>query len=190
MSNPMVEPSPRRTRLLAGLVLLAVFLAGGLLGAAVEHWRSARFPGFPGGPPPMPFFMDALGLSDEQGRQIEAIMNRHHPQMETLMQEVFPRMKSLTDAMEAEINAVLTPQQREKAEKMRRKFVPGPPPPGHLPPAPLPFPPPPGRSGPFPPANNGQPVSRPAPAPSPASSPASENTTTIFYGFPSSNVEA
>ena len=142
-----------RARLLAVAILLAVFAAGTFAGAALtvalgdrggrrivkheEHVR--RAPGLPGGAEGVVFlkspFDDQLGLDDEQSAQVERLMQEQRRKAEQLMGDMEPRMKALMDSTNAAIEAVLTPDQRERFRELQaerrdvivRRFVTPPP---------------------------------------------------------------
>jgi uncharacterized membrane protein len=156
------DPKARRLPLWTALVLLGVFLAGGAAGAGVAHYlRGPRHP-MRGAmlPPPLA----DVGLSPEQAEKARAIYERHRPEIEAVIQESFPRVRAIQDRAEAEVRALLTPEQavRFDAARVRRPPLPvmgphgpGPhragPPPGMEPPGPPPGEPPPGTPPPSPP---------------------------------------
>jgi Spy/CpxP family protein refolding chaperone len=172
MAKPASDPLVSRARLRAAAVLVATFLAGGVTGAGVMHLRAPRPPPHPHGPHRvmmLPPFFEELGLTDAQRTQVVAIMERRRPEMDAVMAEVFPRMRSVADSIDAEVRDILTPDQREKFDKHReQRLAPPPPcPPGAPCPPPPPFPfmgpggggirihpaPPPDSPPPFPPAS-------------------------------------
>jgi hypothetical protein len=131
-----------RSRLLAGAILLAVFAAGAFGGAALTiAFRSnphglrheervlvgphgGALPGDPGG---MVYLrtrepLDAeLGLDDEQRERVQLLMEEQARKAEQLMTDMEPRMKALMDSTNAAIEAVLTPEQRERFQRMREE---------------------------------------------------------------------
>lgn len=128
---------------LKGLALLALaFVAGGMAGAAVEHLRTSEPETFgpitrPGGPtPPMqrgpgsivPPVFDRLDLTERQRGEIRRILEESRPTTDSLLAEVMPRLRSITDSVRREIRAVLTEEQRERLESEFPAFRgPGPP---------------------------------------------------------------
>ncbi len=73
---------------------------------------------------------DRLGLTDQQRDSMRTIMRSHRAEMHALMQAVRPQMDSVRAIVDAEIRAVMTPEQRvqydslqarERAERMARE---------------------------------------------------------------------
>ena len=143
-------PSASRTRWIAILIVAVAFAAGAAIGFAGGRAYSL----FHGPFPHRPDFMrgrliehldNALDLTPQQREQVEQIMARHHERMRAISDGVRPQMRQEIDTANREIESVLTPQQREKFQKMRLRFGPrpgrrhdGPPPPhdGGMPPPP------------------------------------------------------
>lgn len=105
--------SATKNTILAVVVLVLTFGAGLVGGAAAHHIVSMRRPG---PPPPLARAIvrhldRRLELSDAQRAQIEAILARSHD-----------RMRAQIDATNAEIERVLTPEQRAKFRKMRMRL--------------------------------------------------------------------
>jgi periplasmic protein CpxP/Spy len=156
----MTAPGPRRPPpgpLLAVLVLLLVAIVGGLAGVALDRLvflpQMFRGPGFghghgPGGPPRdrefRARFARELGLTSEQQTRIDSIMDRQGRELRALRGQVQPTLDSIVARTRRQMDSVLTPQQRKKAEEIRRKHPrpPGPPP-GMFGPGPPPGGPPP-----------------------------------------------
>jgi Spy/CpxP family protein refolding chaperone len=126
----------------AGLVLLLTALAGGLAGVAVD--RLVLLPHMFGGrdfgprgrhgpPPPNHEFRDRfahdLGLTDDQQVRIDSIMDRQMREVRAIRSQVQPRVDSIISGARRELDAVLTPEQRQKAEALRKQHPPPPPPP-------------------------------------------------------------
>ena len=150
MSAPNVGP-----RTLAGLVIVLVFLVGGLAGAVTDRtlhggrhfWTAAR-PPMGGGRPELDrrvrgrerFIQEMkrnLGLTPEQVTKIEAISLSREQRADSLLKDVRPKLRALLEETRKEIDQVLTPEQRAKAqalwrqhEEARRKAGPGVPGPG------------------------------------------------------------
>lgn len=120
-----------RIHVMSGIVVLGTFLAGALAGAGIE--RSLRRPEFPG---PGPFFvhgrspdsredvhfvtLPGLSLSPDQQKRIEQIVSGYRPQFEAIVRESFPRVRAVQERMNAEIRAVLTPEQRKQFDEDQR----------------------------------------------------------------------
>jgi Spy/CpxP family protein refolding chaperone len=134
-----------RGRLTAALVLFLVAIAGGLTAVAVDRLAFRHGPphgGPPFGPPPHEReFRDRMsreiGLSPDQQRRVDSLMDRQITEVRRLRAEVQPRLDSVVAQTRREIEAILTPEQREKARAMARRGFdrhgdrppPGPPPP-------------------------------------------------------------
>ena len=138
MTEPAGPPPPapeRRpaSRALLAAVAAAVLLIGALLGvaldrAALHSHRGAhgRFGGrgFLGGEPGRLDDRIArdLGLTAAQRSRIDSILARRIRDIEQVRQEVRPRMRQIFTQTRAEIDSVLTPDQRER---MHARFPPG-----------------------------------------------------------------
>lgn len=159
--NPAIDPissrsngpstgtrSPHQGAKLRGLgVLAVVFLAGGTGGFALARAVSPPAPAAvtmeaagpevvsmeaagPGTlPPPL---LDELGATAEQRAAIERIVERYRPRTEALLRQTFPALRAITDSVDREIRAVLTPEQRAKLDRLRihPEVVPAPTAPG------------------------------------------------------------
>jgi Spy/CpxP family protein refolding chaperone len=124
----------RRMKLVAVLTLLVVFVAGGLVGAAVERGRDhggRRGEGPPrgdrrGGPPPM--FAEGspiarrLNLTDAQRDSIERITERDRVRADSLFRETRRGMRARFDSTMTAVDAVLTPAQRAEWQKIRQEW--------------------------------------------------------------------
>jgi Spy/CpxP family protein refolding chaperone len=156
----MTASQPRRPPpgpLMAVLVLLLVAFAGGLAGVALDRLvllpHMFRGPGFghghgSGGPLRDREFRariaKELGLSPEQQIRIDSIMERRGRELRAVQGQVQPTLDSIITRTRRQVDSVLTPEQRKKAEEFRRKHPrpPGPPP-GMFGPGPPPGGPPP-----------------------------------------------
>ena len=115
--------NPRRTAI---LLVAVTFLAGALIGfAGGRAWSLLRGPFHP------PDFVrgrivehldEALDLTPQQHEQVESIMKRHHERMRAISDGLRPQMRQEIDAANREVDAILTPQQREKFQKMRMRM--------------------------------------------------------------------
>jgi Spy/CpxP family protein refolding chaperone len=133
--------------LLALMVVVIAVLAGAVAGIAVdrlillphshrEAWHGgAGLHGGPGRPPRDREFRNRfareLGLSSQQRISIDSIMDRQGRELRGVRREVQPRLDSIVSRTRAALDSVLTPEQRKKAEAIRRRHPrpPGPPPP-------------------------------------------------------------
>jgi len=120
------ETTPRRTRLLAAVVLVATFLAGGLAGAGLQHALHGGHGGHGGhemaDERPLPPPLRGLDLTEEQERQVREVVDRYHPRMEAVMRQTWPVMKPVFDEMAVEIKALLEPGQQAQFEAKRQEM--------------------------------------------------------------------
>jgi Spy/CpxP family protein refolding chaperone len=121
-----------RVRLLSGAVLVAVFAAGTVTGAAVYRWahHDQRPPFLEGMGRPIP--LGELELSDLQRDQAWQIMDKHRPDLDAILGETFPKVRQVHERMRADLRDILTPPQREAFDKLvdRQSRRPPPPPDG------------------------------------------------------------
>ncbi|HEV2751605.1 MAG TPA: periplasmic heavy metal sensor [Gemmatimonadales bacterium] len=110
--------------------LIAVFVAGGLVGWGVARAGHGHRGGRADGPAwargarggPGSFLKRELDLTPVQEDSVQAIFARHRPQMETLWREMRPRFDSVRAAIHTEISAQLTPAQRTKFQELERRM--------------------------------------------------------------------
>lgn len=122
----------RRMQVLAVLTLFVVFVAGGLVGAAVErgrdHGRRGELP--PRierrGPPPM--FAEGspvarrLNLTDAQRDSIERITERDRARADSIFREMRRGMRARFDSTVTAVDSVLTPTQRAEWQRIRQEW--------------------------------------------------------------------
>jgi hypothetical protein len=112
-----------RSKTWAIALLVAVFAAGGATGWAAEVW-SRGGPRF--GPRPRPpnpdrmadFLARRLELSATQRDSVRALLARHNADMQAIWASVRPRFDSLRAVVHTEINALLTPPQRDRHARL------------------------------------------------------------------------
>lgn len=117
--------SATKTTFVAVLMLVLTFGAGFIGGAAAHHLYSHREGRIP------EFAMHALvnrldrrlNLTDAQRRQVEAIVKKHHANINHAWSDVRPRVRKELEAANAEIVKVLTPEQRKKYAKLRMQLL-------------------------------------------------------------------
>jgi len=116
------EPPPARPRRIRALLLmLAVFLCGGVCGASLavvvvvqRLQNTVRHPErLPGRTTQR--LTQRLDLTPEQQTQVRSILERHHQAMR-------PMIGRQLRTMRGEIEAVLTPEQKEEWESMGRRW--------------------------------------------------------------------
>jgi Spy/CpxP family protein refolding chaperone len=62
-----------------------------------------------------------LGMTPDQRRQVDSIMNRRMRDFQTLREELAPRVESLITDVRLEIERILTPAQREKFRALQQE---------------------------------------------------------------------
>ena len=123
----LFNSSGKRARIAGSVLLLVVFVAGALAGAASERvMRADETPATPrtsgetrGGSRRLlqdEQFASALELTAEQRTQIKTIMDRRDSEARKVWSEAEPRLRAVGDATREEIQKVLTPAQVEKLE--------------------------------------------------------------------------
>lgn len=131
--------SLRNSRLLAGIVILLVGLAGVAIGAAldraVEHRRMMAIVvggRVPKGPPPearrwvLSRLQRELDLSPSQREQVDSVLARREADVRALMIEMRPRFEAISDRTRRDIQAALSPDQQKRFTELREHA--GPPP--------------------------------------------------------------
>lgn len=132
------ERTPRTVRLMTVAIVAATFAAGFTSGAGFHRWATADYGPRP--PPPLfsPWTLRELGLSPDQKKKAQVILERHRPKLEAIFQETFPRVRAVKEQVDREIRAILSAEQRAKFEELNsRRPSPergGRPPPGAVPP--------------------------------------------------------
>lgn len=118
--------TPRsKTRLMLWLVVLCVFVLGGVTGASLDSayrlkaggppCREQRGGGGRGGHDDVFEHMRRdLDLSDEQAAQIRAILEQTRNEYRALRAEARPRYDRIRQSARERIRTLLTPQQRER----------------------------------------------------------------------------
>ena len=118
---------PRRTRVVGLVLLAATFLTGTLAGIAADRvlLQDGRGPVriVRAVPPPRDghrgLVFDALDLTPDQRERIRGILERRRAQMAAHWEEAAPGMRALVDSTDLEIRAALTPEQRERFDRLR-----------------------------------------------------------------------
>ena len=119
-----------KSHLRVGALMLGLSLCGGLLNMAhaapgKEGKTGKRGEGKRGGMK----MMRALNLTDAQKAKLKPIMEAQRDKMKTLREDTTldrkaktTRMKAMREEMETKVNAILTPDQREKLAEMKAKM--------------------------------------------------------------------
>jgi len=107
------DSSPMRLKLLTGALLVGVFAAGTVTGAALYRWaRAATAPPLPlHAAPPIP--LEELELSDLQRDRIWQVVDRYRPELDAIVGATIPKVKEVHARMQTDVRAVLTPPQRQ-----------------------------------------------------------------------------
>lgn len=110
-------------RALGALVLLVTFGAGALSAAAVSQVLHAEQRGDEssgrGCDERKARLLDEVGLTPEQQAAVEAILERRRAQTDRFWSEAGPALRAIMDSTRSEIRTVLTPEQRERYERLR-----------------------------------------------------------------------
>lgn len=123
----------RSSRLLAGIIILLVGLAGIAIGAAidrtVEHRRMMDYAvggRLPKGPPPearkwvLSKLQRDLGLSSRQRAEVDSVLARREADVRTLILEMRPRFEAISARTRRDIQAALTPDQQKHFSEMSK----------------------------------------------------------------------
>jgi Spy/CpxP family protein refolding chaperone len=116
----MIGPRWRAAALLAAVLVLGVMLG------AWGHRMLRPWPFGPRGRPSREVVVARLSkkldLSPAQRDSVKAILDRHHPAMDSLWREYRPRFQELQRMIGSEIEAQLEPRQREKFAELTRRM--------------------------------------------------------------------
>jgi Spy/CpxP family protein refolding chaperone len=114
---------------MAAVVVVVAFIAGILVGVAGDHLylihngrlsprRSARF----AADRMADNLSRSLDLTPQQKTQVQQIIERHRTKIDATMSTVRPQVRKELDATNAEIDTILTPQQRTKFAAVRMQM--------------------------------------------------------------------
>jgi len=115
-----VHLSPRA---LGGVVLAIAFLAGVAVGVAAVKVSSRSDTAATLKTSNMAVVLDELMLDSAQRVSADSIVQRSAPRTEAVMIEFAGRLASVADSVDAQLRAILTPQQRRRLDGLRRKPV-------------------------------------------------------------------
>jgi uncharacterized membrane protein len=109
------------------LLLSGIFVAGGVTGACVMvRVGKEMFNRRPGpeqwAPNHMKRLVERLGLNPDQAEQIRPIVRRNIDELGRLRTESMAGTKAIFERMEREVSAKLTPEQREKFDKLNKEM--------------------------------------------------------------------
>ncbi len=125
------EYSPLRLKLLTGALLVGMFAAGTVTGAALYRWdRTATAPPLPAhAASPIP--LHDLKLSDLQRDQIWQVIDKYGPELDAIVGATIPMVQEVHGRMQRDVRALLDPPQREAFDRLvsRRRGPPSPRPP-------------------------------------------------------------
>ena len=126
VSEPLpAAPPPRgskKTIVIAVVVVVLTFLSGAAAGFLTAHLMYRPFSHRP--PRMVPQMMvrhlsRALDLTPEQRAKVEEIVKRRHQRIWSVTESVRPRVHQELEEANREIEAILTPEQRVKFEKLK-----------------------------------------------------------------------
>jgi Spy/CpxP family protein refolding chaperone len=118
------------TRAAAVAVVVVAFLAGILVGVAGDHLYLIRSGRLTPRHATSRFAADRmtdrltheLDLSPQQKTQVQQIIERHRAKIDATMANVRPQVRQELDATNAEIETVLTPEQKTKFADLRMRI--------------------------------------------------------------------
>jgi hypothetical protein len=132
LSDPAMTPAPPRmgrgsTATVAVIVLLATFVSGALLGIVADRvWMFTHGPRMPH--PPASFLVDRLDrrlhFTADQRKEVLLIIERRQARIGQVWASVHPQVRQEVEQTNAEIERVLTPEQRAEFAKIRMKLTP------------------------------------------------------------------
>lgn len=131
-----VEPKSR-VSLVASVVLALTFLLGAATGVGAAWWARGTFPPRP---PHGPIPLEELGLTHAQRAKVDEILERYHPQFDAVFRSTFPRVRAISESLEADVREVLDERQKARFDALKAQRPSFPPPrgPWQAPPGPPP----------------------------------------------------
>ena len=111
--------APSRARFVGAVVLVSVFIAGMAAGAALDRFTRPRPVIRASFGADLSGVLDRLQLTSDQRARAEAIIQRRTPRAEVMMLEVSDRLRAVADSIDAELRAILTPEQRSRLDSLR-----------------------------------------------------------------------
>ena len=116
-----------RSKLIAAIVVVVAFVAGIVIGVAGDRFWRFHHPGRRA-----PHMMTALilrrldhelSLTPQQHDAVQKILDAREQRVNALMSGVRPQIRQQIDAANAEIEKLLTPEQRAKFQQMRLRHA-------------------------------------------------------------------
>lgn len=125
----MVINGSAKSRWIAVAVMTATFLAGVMVGYAVPRLFASEAPApaerpaaaRPGERHERSSILDRLDLTAEQQVRRDSILEKRRREMNAFWDQYGPEMRAIVDSTRAEIDRMLTPEQRVEMEKFREK---------------------------------------------------------------------
>ena len=134
VTDPVAAPprgTSRSTKIVATIVVLAAFAGGLVIGAIGDRiWIMHHGPG------PHRFAIHVitarvlsrldheLQLTPSQHEEVKKILDAHAARIQAISDGMHPQIRSEVERNNAEIERVLTPEQRQKFDKMKMQFIP------------------------------------------------------------------
>jgi hypothetical protein len=107
------------SRRMRGLVLLlAVFAAGVAAGIGLDRAGGSGSKLETRLSMDMPAALDRLGLTPEQRRAVDSLLERSAPRARAAMAEMVPRLGAIADSLDVELRRILTPAQRVRLDSL------------------------------------------------------------------------
>src|SRR2546421_2805352 len=98
-------------RWMSSLVLVGVFAAGALVGAGVMRFSAAAPP--LGRPGPIEAMHHELRLDPAQGEALHAIVERHQSELDAIVRDAQPKIRTVLFAIEDELRPQLRAEQAQ-----------------------------------------------------------------------------
>ena len=120
-----MSTSPRAA---AALLIAGALLAGVVLGIAGDRawlWHTRQL--MPRHPPRLGTLVEhldrQLNFTPQQKQAVTQIVERHRERIEALSASIRPQMRAELDATNAEIEKLLTPEQRTKFQQLQQRHI-------------------------------------------------------------------
>jgi Spy/CpxP family protein refolding chaperone len=117
----MMPQKRSRSRAIGGALLVLAFITGAAAGVTADRLLAP-------GPlirtrisADMSGVLDKLGLTSAQRAQADAIIQKSAPRSREAMLEVADRLRSVADSLDAELRAILTPEQRTRLDALKHQ---------------------------------------------------------------------